>query len=393
MHQISNLKFFIFVPFSEHITNTSTKYIRFMTNSRMLDLKSLIGNTPLLRINFRYHGENRTIYAKAENLNMTGSIKDRMAFHILNQALDRGILKPGMQIYEATSGNTGISFAAIGKAFGYQVNIFMPDWMSSERKDLIRSLGANITLVSKEEGGFLGSIEMAKNAAKATNGFLPNQFSNDDNIDAHYLTTGQEIWWQLGYRKIKPDAFIAGVGTGGTIMGIGKFLKEQDSTIKVHPLEPSNSPTLSTGYKVGKHRIQGISDEFIPSIINFNHLDEVVSVDDGDSIIMAQKLSAELGIGVGISSGANFLGALKIQNKLGNEKVIVTVFPDDNKKYLSTDLLKKEPEKEGFLSDGVELLNFKAYKRVCHTCCEPSDCVEAVSDFMTIKLPHCPRRH
>jgi cysteine synthase A len=150
---------------------------------------------------------------------------------------------------------------------------------------------------------------------------------------------------------------------------------------------------LSTGYKVGKHRIQGISDEFIPSIINFNHLDEVVAVDDGDSIIMAQKLSAELGIGVGISSGANFLGALKIQNKLGNEKVIVTVFPDDNKKYLSTDLLKKEPEKKGFLSDGVELLNFKAYKRVCHTCCEPSDCVEAVSDFMAIKLPHCPRRN
>lgn len=355
-------------------------------------LKSLIGNTPLLEIQFRFKGEERTIFAKAENHNMTGSIKDRMAFHILSKAYDSGNLKPGMQIFEATSGNTGISFAAIGRALGHQVNIYMPDWMSAERKDLIRSLGANIRHVSKDEGGFLASIEMAKNAAAKTNGFLPSQFSNSDNVEAHYLTTGPELWWQLLYRNIKPDAFIAGVGTGGTIMGVGQFLKEQDSGIKIHPLEPMNSPTLSTGYKVGKHRIQGISDEFIPSIVKLENLDEVVAVDDGDSIIMAQKLASELGIGVGISSGANFLGALMMQNKYGSDKVMVTVFPDDNKKYLSTDLLREEPVKEDFLTQNVELVNFKAFKRVCQTCCEPEDCVEALYEGETIRLPYCPRR-
>lgn len=363
-----------------------------MQTSRTQNLKSLIGNTPLLEIRFRYKGEDRVIFAKAENMNMTGSIKDRMAFHILSKGYERGTLKPGMEIYEATSGNTGISFAAIGKALGHQVNIFMPDWMSQERKDLIRSLGARITLVSKEEGGFLGSIDRSNNACELTCGFLPNQFSNSDNIEAHYLSTGPELWWQLKYRNMKPDAFIAGVGTGGTIMGVGKFLKEQDTGIKVYPLEPLNSPTLSTGHKVGKHRIQGISDEFIPSIINFENLDEVVAIDDGDAIIMAQKLSAEMGIGVGISSGANFLGALKMQNELGKDKIIVTVFPDSNKKYLSTDLLRKEPVKDEFQSPHIELSEFRAFKRVCHTCCEPENCVEAMYDQTAVKLPYCPRR-
>jgi len=355
-------------------------------------LKILIGNTPLLAIYFRFRGEERIVYAKAENLNMTGSIKDRMAIHILSKAYDRGSLQPGMQIFEATSGNTGISFSAIGRALGHQVNIFMPDWMSKERKDLIKSYGARIKHVSKEEGGFLGSIEMAKNEAEKTNGFLPSQFSNHDNIDAHYLTTGPELWYQLKYRNITPDAFIAGVGTGGTIMGIGKFLKEQDANIKLYPPAPMNSPTLSTGYKIGKHRIQGISDDFIPAIIQLDSLDEVVSIDDGDAIIMAQKLACVLGIGVGISSGANFLGALKMQNKLGKDKVVVTVFPDDNKKYLSTDLVKEEPVKENFLAPYVELNYFKAFKRGCHTCCDPDDCAEILSENSIATLPHCPRR-
>jgi cysteine synthase A len=175
-------------------------------------------------------------------------------------------------------------------------------------------------------------------------------------------------------------------------MGIGRFLKEQDPNIKVHPLEPENSPTLSTGHKVGKHRIQGISDEFIPPIVRLDDLDEVVAVDDGDAIIMAQKLAGELGIGVGISSGANFLGALKLQNIYGNENAVVTVFPDSNKKYLSTDLLREEPVREDFLSPGVELLRFRAFKRVCQTCCDPSDCVEALYDSTFVKLPYCPRR-
>lgn len=326
-------------------------------------LSSLIGNTPLLEINFIYKGEQRKIFAKAEQYNLTGSIKDRMALHIIKKAFKSGVLKSGDSIIEATSGNTGIAFSAIGSALGHPVTIFMPDWMSDERKNLIRSYGAKIELVSAEQGGFLGSISMTEDLAKDNkNIFLPCQFSNEYNTEAHYLTTGPEIWSQLEHIGLKPDAIVAGVGTGGTIMGIGKFLKEKDSKIKVYPLEPANSPTMSTGHKVGKHRIQGISDEFIPSIVNLDNLDDIIDVNDGDAIIMAQKLASELGLGVGISSGANFLGALIAQEKLGKDSIIVTIFADDNKKYLSTDLMKNETVKPGFLSTDIELLNITAHK-------------------------------
>ncbi|OGU41500.1 MAG: cysteine synthase [Ignavibacteria bacterium GWB2_35_12] len=364
-------------------------------NKRIQGLSHLIGNTPLLEIDFKYKGKPRRIFVKAENLNMTGSIKDRMAYHILYKAYEKGILKDKTHIIEATSGNTGISFSALGKALGHHVTIFMPDWMSLERLNLIKSLGASIKLVSRDEGGFLGSIQQSKELAdKIGDAFLPCQFSNGDNVEAHYNTTGPEIWWQLSFRSIKPHAFVAGVGTGGTIMGVGKFFKEKDKNIYIHPLEPANSPTLTTGHKVGKHRIQGISDEFIPAILKLDELDSVVSVDDGDAIIMAQKLSSELGIGVGISSGANFAGALQIQNELGDDAVVATVFPDDNKKYLSTDLLREEPVKTGFLSVDVELEGFRSHKRVCHTCCDPADCLETYYDDVNneITLPPCPRR-
>jgi len=344
-----------------------------MKFDRARELKSLIGNTPLLAIHLKYKGEPRTLYAKAESLNMTGSIKDRMAFHILINGYEKGTLQPGMPIYEATSGNTGISVAAIGRALGHPVNIFMPDWMSIERINLIKSMGAKITLVSKEEGGFLGSIEMANKAAAQSGGFVSSQFSNEDNSDAHYLTTGPEIWWQMKVNDYAPDAFVAGVGSGGTVMGVGRFLKQQDPGIKVYPLEPANSPTLTTGHKIGKHRIQGISDEFIPPIVHLDKLDEVIAVDDGDAIIMAQQLASQLGLAVGISSGANFIGALMAQNQLGKDKIVVTVFPDSNKKYLSTDLLKEEPIKEGFLSTDIELLSFGAQKRVCKMCFSPAE--------------------
>lgn len=356
-------------------------------------LSSLIGNTPLLVIEYSYRGQSRTIHAKAENLNMTGSIKDRMAFYILEQNYARGVLHPGDLIAEATSGNTGISFAAIGRALGHPVTIFMPDWMSEERINLIRSLGAEIILVSKGDGGFLGSIQLAEDMKETgKNVFLPRQFSNKDNIDAHHKTTGPEIWWQLRFRSLYPDAFVAGVGTGGTIMGVGRFLKEEHPQVKLYPMEPANSPTLSTGCKVGKHRIQGISDEFIPPIMNLGFLDEVISVDDGDAIIMAQKLAAELGIGVGISSGANFLGAVKVQNKLGPESVVVTVFPDDNKKYLSTALLCEEPVKDEFLSTDIDLTGMLATKRMCKTCCDPQECIQIFSsNIEDIQfMPNCP---
>lgn len=361
---------------------------------RISGLKCLIGNTPVLAVECRFRGARRTIYAKAENLNMTGSIKDRMAFHILHQGYARGLLQPGQTVIEATSGNTGISFAAIGRALGHPVAIFMPDWMSQERINLIRGTGADIHLVSKEEGGFLGSIERAEERARTSkDAFLPRQFSNQDNPQAHREGTGPEIWWQLQFHSLLPDAFVAGVGTGGTIMGVGGFLKEKHPAVKIHPLEPSNSPTLSTGHKVGKHRIQGISDEFIPDILDLDMLDDVVGVDDGDAILMAQKLARELGIGVGISSGANFLGALEVQERMGGDAVVVTVFPDSNKKYLSTDLFGDEPVKEGFLSPDVELVGLRAFKRVCHTCCDPVECLEEANGRPKgPPLPNCPRR-
>jgi len=355
-------------------------------------LSSLIGNTPLLEIEFLYRGKPRTLYAKAEHLNMIGSIKDRMALYIMREAYSRGTIKPGYRVVEATSGNTGIAFAAISRALGHPVTIFMPDWMSDERKNLIRSLGAEVVLVSKEEGGFLGSIKRTQEMAeKDERTFLPRQFENNDNLMAHYTTTGPEIWWQLRFHNMIPDAFVAGVGTGGTVMGTGRFLKEQNPSIKLYPLEPSNSPTMSTGYKVGAHRIQGISDEFIPDIVKLDQLDEVVAVDDGDSIIMAQKLASELGIAVGISSGANFLGALMKLEELGPDKRIVTVFSDDNKKYLSTGLMKKEPVKEGFLSTDVSLKSFKALKRSCLMCCDPSECMAIVNPSILdeISFPKC----
>lgn len=337
-------------------------------------LGHLIGNTPLLEIRFSYKNRRRRIFAKYESLNMTGSIKDRMAFKILKESYENGLLRPGDMIAEATSGNTGISFSALGRALGHSVMIFMPDWMSRERVDLIHSFGAQITPVTKEQGGFIGSIALADELVKNNDRvFLPHQFSNDANIKAHYETTGPEIWWQLQFKGLVPDAFTAGIGTGGTVMGTGSYLKKMKPSVKIHPMEPAESPTMKTGHKTGKHRIQGISDEFIPPIVDLSSLDEIIDVNDGDAIIMSQKL-AKIGLAVGISSGANFVAALKAQNEIGEEAIVATVFPDSNKKYLSTDLLHSEELRDGYLSGDVELESFSATKRVCHTCCDMYEC-------------------
>jgi len=298
---------------------------------------------------------------------------------ILQDAYEHDRIKPGDMIAEATSGNTGISFAAIGRALGHPVTIFMPDWMSKERVDLILSMGAKVNPVTREQGGFIGSIRMTEELAKQNeNVFLPCQFSNEANVEAHFQTTGPEIWWQLNFCSLVPDAFVAGVGTGGTIMGVGKFLRMLHPYVRIHPVEPAESPTLSTGHKTGQHRIQGVSDEFIPAVVNLNKVNKVIGVHDGDSILMAQMLAAKLGLAVGISSGANFIGALIAQNEIGDDAVVVTVFPDDNKKYLSTDLLRKEPVRDGYLSPDVELIDFQGYKRVCHTCCDFLECEQKI---------------
>jgi cysteine synthase len=343
------------------------------TEAGFSSLRHLVGNTPLLAIRFQFRGEERTLYAKAENFNLTGSIKDRMALHILHRAHVRGDLGPGACIAEATSGNTGISFAAIGRALGHPVVIFMPDWMSRERVDLIRSLGASVRPVSREAGGFLGSIRLSEEfAAQQPGVFLPRQFANEANVEAHATTTGPEICAQLQLIGRRPDAFVAGVGTGGTVMGVGRCLRSQNPGVRIHPLEPAESPTLSTGHRIGSHRIQGISDEFVPAIVKLNQVDRVLAVHDGDAILMAQRLASELGLAVGTSSGANFLGALMAQELLGRDAVVVTVFADSNKKYLTTDLLRTEPVRDGYLAPEVRLLSFDAIPRVC-TFCSSSD--------------------
>jgi len=327
--------------------------------TKLKELDRLIGNTPMVGINYRYKRKKGIVYAKCEYYNFSGSIKDRMALYILKDAYNNKTITRDSVIVEATSGNTGIAFSALGRMLGHRVCIIMPDWMSQERKMLIKSFGAEIIHISKEEGGFLGSIRIAEEMAlKDTKVFLPHQFSNDNNIKAHEETTGPEIIRQLKKHGLAPDAFVAGVGTGGTVVGVGKAMCAVYNQVKIHPLEPEESPTLTTGYKIGNHRIQGISDEFIPEIIKHSHLDEVIQVSDGDSILMAQKLASTLGLAVGISSGANLIGAIKLQEKYGYDTVVATVFADCNKKYLSTDLTKVEPVKADYLSPETELIGF-----------------------------------
>jgi len=335
------------------------------SEKKFQDLRHLVGNTPMLQLDYLYKGKAGKIFVKCEHYNLTGSIKDRMALYILHKAYQLGNIRQDSIIVEATSGNTGIAFAAIGKALGHEVIIIMPDWLSKERIEIIRSLGAKVHLVSKAQGGFLGSISLAEYMAKGSDKyFLPQQFENQYNAAAHEMTTGPEIWQQLSAIGLTPDAFIAGVGTGGTVMGAGKYLKMMNPGIKVHPLEPAESPTLSTGFKVGSHRIQGISDEFIPAIVHLNELDGIVQAGDGDAIIMAQKLSKQLGLAVGISSGANVVGAIKVKEQMGDAAVVATLLCDSNKKYLSTDLLKEEPEKPGYISGDTEFTGYCPISRL-----------------------------
>jgi cysteine synthase A len=302
----------------------------------------------------------RRLFAKYEAPNFTGSVKDRIAAWILACAYQTGELKPGALIVEASSGNTGISFSAIGRALGHPVRVYMPDWMSPERSQLIKSFGAEVVPVSREQGGFLGSIKMAEECAdKGGSVFLPRQFDSELNVEAHEALTGPEIERQLSKLGLAADAFVAGVGTGGTVMGVGRYLR-RERKVRVHPLEPAESPTLRAGHKVGSHRIQGISDEFIPSIVKLDELDEALDVSDGDAILMAQALGTGLGLGVGISSGANFLGAVQLVDELGADATVVTILPDSNMKYLSTDLCRPEPVKDGYLSPRVQLESFSA---------------------------------
>ena len=258
---------------------------------------------------------------------------------------------------EATSGNTGIALAAMGAYFGNPVHIFMPDWVSEERTNLMKMYGAKVTLISKEDGGFKRAIREAEKYAKENNGFLSNQFENQANVLAHYETTGKEIIEQLDG---KVDAFVSGIGTGGTLMGIAKRFKEINENAKIYALEPDKMPLLSQGKIIENHKIEGIGDDFIPKIVEKELINNIILVNDEDAINMSKKIALDLGIGVGISSGANMIVSVLAKEKTqGN---VVTVFPDDNKKYLSTDLSKSIDKNKEFLSNKIEILDYEFIK-------------------------------
>ena len=313
-------------------------------------IKGLIGNTPLIKIKYKYKGVENYIYTKLEYYNLTGSIKDRVVYYILDKAIKENKLKKGMPLVEATSGNTGISLSAIGAYLNYPVYIFMPDWVSKERLELMKLYGANVILVSKEEGGFKKCVELAKEFSIQNNAFLLDQFSNKYNVEAHCSTTAKEI-----IDKIEVDAFVSGIGTGGTLIGTGKRLKEKYNA-DIYALEPDTMSLIKTG-NISSHKIEGIGDDFIPDIVDLNLIKDVILVNDMDAINMSKKLSKELGLGVGISSGANMIAGIHLK-ELGYKNV-VTIFPDDNKKYLSTDLTKDIKLKDNNISSKIELLYIK----------------------------------
>ena len=317
-----------------------------------MNIDKLVGNTPMIKINYEYESEKRSIYTKLENYNYSGSIKDRIALYIIQKERENGNLQEKQSIVEVTSGNTGISFSAIGALFGHPVHIFMPDWVSIERRKLIEMYGAHVHLVSKKDGGFKKALKLAEEFAKKNNAYRPLQFDNELNIEAQYKTTGQEIINSV------PDinAFVSGIGTGGTLMGVGKRLKDNNPNSKLFALEPSTLSILKMGMDEGDHMIEGIGDDFIPSIINRDLIDDIVLIDDLDAINMSKRIAREFGLGIGISSGANFLASVLMNS---DDFKIATVFPDDNKKYITTKLSENIDEDSNLLSNKIKLIDFE----------------------------------
>lgn len=296
----------------------------------MTKLLETVGESKLVQLENIGDGK---IFVKLEKSNPAGSIKDRAALYMIKGAIKDGSLKKGMEIVEPTSGNTGIAIAMIGRALGYKVNIVMPSSMSVERRNLIASFGANLILTG--EGGMQAALDKAKELVATGNYFMPNQFENKYNALAHEETTGPEIYRDL--QDIK--GFIAGIGTGGTVTGVGKYLKAQNKEIQIWGLEPDESPLITKG-KAGGHKIQGIGANFIPGVLNQEILDKTITVKSDEAIEMARRLSRQEGLSVGISAGANVVGALKMQKEIGGN--IVTVAPDTAERYMSTNLFKNE---------------------------------------------------
>lgn len=309
--------------------------------------------TPLIKIKYKYNNIENYLYVKLESYNITGSIKDRAIKYMIEDAYSNNLLKEGDEIVEVTSGNTGISLASIAHNYNNSVHIFMPDWVSVERVKLIKMYGARVTLFSKDSGGFISARKNAYKYALENNAYYIDQFNNLSNVRAHYDTTAIEILNKVN----NISGIVSGIGTGGTLMGIGKRFKEFNKNIKIITLEPEGYALLSNKKTNYSHKIEGIGDDFIPNIVDKNLIDEIVLVNDMDSINMSKKIASNLGIGVGISSGANFIASV-LSNDNGDNK-IVTVFADDNKKYLSTDLSGNIDNNKGFISNKIELLGYE----------------------------------
>lgn len=296
------------------------------------NILDIIGNTPMLSLK-KLTGLN--IFAKAEYLNPGGSIKDRVAKYMIEQAESRGLLKSGMTIMEPTSGNTGIGIALAGVQKGYRVVIVMPENMSDEREKIIKALGAELILTDANES-IAGSVaEVERRKKDDPDIFIPQQFENPNNPEIHYLTTAAEIWEQLDG---KVDIFVSGLGSGGTLGGAGRFIKEKNPDAKVIAVEPKNVSAL-LGHEPGLHKIQGIGDGFVPPVLDVSLIDEVVEVTDDDAINTARDLARVQGILVGTSSGANVWASIQAAQKYGADKIIATVLPDRVERYFSTSLI------------------------------------------------------
>ncbi len=296
------------------------------------NILNIIGNTPMLEL--RRLGE-RPIYAKAEFLNPAGSIKDRVAKHLIECGEHEGLLKSGMTIAEATSGNTGIGVAFVGRHKGYRVVIVMPEDMSEERKKIIRALGAEL-ICTPAEAGIAGAVEhLGRMVAADDSIWVVNQFENPHNPEMHFSTTGPEIWKQM---EGQIDAFVAGVGSGGTLGGVGKFLKQRKPDVHIVAVEPKNSAAL-LGHEPGLHKIQGIGDGFIPAVLDTSLIDEIVTVTDEQAVETTRRLAREEGALCGTSSGANVFATELIAAKLPPGAHVVTVLPDRAERYFSTALI------------------------------------------------------
>ena len=290
-----------------------------------------IGNTPLIRISSASDETGCDIYGKAEYMNPGGSIKDRIARHIILEAERRGELRPGMTIMEVTSGNTGIALAMVGAIRGYKVVIIMPRTVSEERRHMIEYLGAELQLLNEINDIQSAVKDLEDYAAGRTDVFLPRQFANPDNSDCHRRTSGPEILRQLGGRI---DAFVAGVGTGGTLMGVADAMHDAGKAVRIIAVEPDESAVMS-GDRRGCHGIQGLADGFIPDLIDMSHIDQVYRIKTSEAAARARLLSRQEGLLVGISSGANILGATRIATEMGPGHSIVTILPDRGERYLS----------------------------------------------------------